>query len=116
MTRDGLSAIRALFLPPMLRENALHIRDAALRGHPLLSVEAALIVRLLRVVHCHLALQCCDQWRQGLSVQQGAWGTGHQQRGRCHAWRKGAQVIVDQSATYALSTRREHPAVVGDLA
>src|SRR5262249_38567737 len=105
MTRGGLSAIDILSLSPMLRKNALHIRNATLLGHPLLSVEAVFIVGLLRVVHRHLALQCCDQWPEGLPIEQSAWGAGHQERGGGHAECKGAQVIVGQGATHGLGAR-----------
>src|SRR5262249_36858880 len=56
------AACRGMTRPsaPVLRENTLHIHDATLRGHPLLGVEAVLIVGLLRIVHCHLALQRCN--------------------------------------------------------
>src|SRR5213594_4676826 len=43
--------------PPVLRQDALDIRDATLRGHPLLGVEAVLVEGLLGVVDHQGALQ-----------------------------------------------------------
>src|SRR5262249_17624683 len=115
MTRAGLSAIGVLALPPMLRKNALHIRNATLRGHPLLGVEAVLIVGLLGVVYRYLAWQCGDQRRQSWPVQKGTRRTGDQECGGGHAGRKGAQVIVGQGMAHGLGMGWEHAEVVVDL-
>jgi hypothetical protein len=40
-------------LPPMLWENALHIRDPTLLGYPLFGVEAIFVAGLLRLVYGH---------------------------------------------------------------
>src|SRR5215467_5843700 len=80
-------------LSPVLREYVVDTRDATLRRHPLLGVQAVLIVGLLRSIHRHLPLHGPYQWLEGRRVQQGAWRSRQEQGGCTEARRKGSQVV-----------------------
>ena len=81
---------RRALVPPVLRNNALHVADPALRGHPLLGVEAVSVEGLLGFVNRHVARKRGDQRLERLPIEQGAWCAGHQERGCGHAGRETA--------------------------
>src|SRR6266852_4201751 len=67
---------------PVLRKNALRVVDPALRGHPLLGVEAVTVERELGFVDRHPARKRVDKWLQRLPIEKSARRTGHQERRR----------------------------------
>src|SRR6266852_9389363 len=97
---------------PVLRKNALRVVDPALRGHPLLGVEAITVERELGFVDRHPARKRVDKWLQRLPIEKSARRTGHQERRCRHAGSEGAEVVVGESAAHGLGARREHPEVV----
>src|SRR5438093_8290880 len=115
MGNGAAGSVSRVLPPPMFGKNALHVRDATLRGHPLLGVEPVLVRGLLGFVNRRRTSERGDQWFEGKGVEQRAGRPAHQQRVGGDAWREAAQVKVRQRPPYGLGPRRVQAKIVVDL-